>query len=266
MHRLALVLVLLSLAVSAPAADKPNFVIIFCDDLGYGDLSCFGHPAIRTPRLDTLANEGQKWTNFYVAASVCTPSRAGLMTGRLPIRSGMCSDNRAVLFPDSAGGLPSSEITIAKALKALGYATAAVGKWHLGHLPEFLPTSHGFDHYFGIPYSNDMDKVRGTADHFTLGEKEDHTAYNVPLLRDAAEVERPADQRTITRRYTEEGVKFIKEMQKGEAPYFLYLAHNLPHIPLFRGKDFHGHSTSGIYGDVIEEIDRSVARITDAIR
>jgi len=266
MHRLVLLLAVLGFAAPIQAAKKPNFVIIFCDDLGYGDLSCFGHPAIVTPRLDALAAGGQKWTNFYVAASVCTPSRAGLMTGRLPIRSGMCSDRRAVLFPDSAGGLPASEVTIAEALKKEGYATAAVGKWHLGHLPEFLPTSHGFDSYFGIPYSNDMDKVGGTASHFVLAESENYKAYNVPLLRDTKELERPADQRTITRRYTEEAVRFIREEQAGDAPYFLYLAHSLPHIPLFRDKAFHGHSTNGIYGDVIEEIDWSVGRIADAIK
>ena len=150
----------LSLLGSAPAAapnDRPpNIVVLFADDLGYGDLGCFGHPTIATPKLDRLASEGQRWTNFYVAASVCTPSRAGLMTGRLPIRNGMCGDRR-VLFPDSSGGLPDSEVTVAEALKPLGYATACIGKWHLGHLPEYLPTSQGFDSYFGIPYSNDMD-------------------------------------------------------------------------------------------------------------
>lgn len=265
MPKLATLIVLLCLALPTHAK-KPNFVIIFCDDLGYGDLSCFGHPAIKTPALDALAAEGQKWTNFYVAASVCTPSRAGLMTGRLPIRSGMCSDRRAVLFPDSAGGIPASELTIAEALKKEGYATAAVGKWHLGHLPQFLPTANGFDSYFGIPYSNDMDKVRGTANHFELAGNEDYKAYNVPLLRDTKVFERPADQRTITRRYTEEAVKFIKEKQGGAAPYFLYLAQSLPHIPLFRDKAFHGHSTSGIYGDVIEEIDWSVSQVIKAIK
>jgi len=151
----------------------PNFVIIFCDDLGYGDIGAFGHPTIRTPNLDRLASEGQRWTSFYVAASVCTPSRAGLMTGRLPIRSGMCDDRHRVLFPNSFGGLPQSEITVASALKQAGYTTACVGKWHLGHLPEYLPTNHGFDYYYGIPYSNDMDREGD-------GEK---AIFNVPLLR-----------------------------------------------------------------------------------
>ena len=137
--------------------DSPNIVIIFADDLGYGDLSVFGNPEIETPNLDQLAHEGQKWTHFYVADPVCTPSRAGLLTGRYPIRSGMTSKRRVVLFPDSSKGLPHSETTIAELGKTAGYTTAMIGKWHLGHLPEYLPMQHGFDSYYGIPYSNDMD-------------------------------------------------------------------------------------------------------------
>ncbi len=134
----------------------PNVVILFADDLGYGDLACFGHPTIATPNLDRMADEGLRLTQFYVGECVCTPSRAALLTGRLPIRNGMCSDTRRVLFTDSTGGLPDEEITIAEALKAKDYATACVGKWHLGHLPQFLPMRQGFDSYYGIPYSNDM--------------------------------------------------------------------------------------------------------------
>ncbi|MCF6285272.1 MAG: sulfatase-like hydrolase/transferase, partial [Candidatus Hydrogenedentes bacterium] len=148
--------------LTAQAADKPNIVVIFCDDLGYGDLGSFGHPTIQTPNLDRMAAEGQKWTSFYAAASVCTPSRAGLLTGRLPIRNGMCSDKPRVLFPDSTGGIPENELLISEALKAQGYATAAIGKWHLGHLPQYLPTNNGFDYYYGIPYSNDMDRAPNT--------------------------------------------------------------------------------------------------------
>ena len=136
---------------------KPNIVIIFADDLGYGDLSSYGHPTIHTPNLDRMANEGQKWTNFYVGASVCTPSRAALMTGRLPVRNGLTSSKVGVFFPDSHNGIPTEEITIAEQLKSAGYATGMVGKWHLGHKEEYLPTNHGFDDYYGIPYSNDMD-------------------------------------------------------------------------------------------------------------
>lgn len=243
--------------------DPPNIIVIFADDLGYGDLSVFGHPSIHTPNLDRMAFEGQKWTNFYVAAPVCTPSRAGLLTGRLPIRSGMSSDKRRVLFPDSNGGLPQSEITVAGALKGNGYRTAAVGKWHLGHQSPHLPTDHGFESYFGIPYSNDMDKVEKT-DHFTLADQERYQAYNVPLMRDKEIIERPADQRTITKRYTEEAIGKIKEF--GQDPFFIYLAHSLPHIPLFRSDEFKDQSPAGIYGDVIEEIDWSVGQIVEALK
>jgi len=244
-------------------ASKPNFIVIFADDLGYGDLGIFGHPTIKTPQLDKMAVEGQRWTSFYVAAPVCTPSRAGLLTGRLPIRSGMCSDKRQVLFPDSRGGLTQSEITIARALKGNGYKTAAIGKWHLGHQSPHLPTDHGFDSYFGIPYSNDMDKVERT-DHFILTENERYQAYNVPLMRDKQIIERPADQRTITKRYTEEAVAKIKQLKDG--PFFLYMAHSLPHIPLFRSGEFKNVSLAGIYGDVIEEIDWSVGQILKTLK
>ncbi len=187
------------------AASPPNVVVIFCDDMGYGDLACFGHPTIATPNLDRMASEGQKWTEFYVAACVCTPSRAALQTGRYPIRSGMCSDNRRVLFPDSTGGLPASEITIAQMLKTNGYSTHAIGKWHLGHLLQYLPTSHGYDSYFGIPYSNDMDAVGDPPKGKSRFREPKVEYWNVPLMRGAEIIERPADQHTITRRYTRGG-------------------------------------------------------------
>lgn len=259
-----LLLTLFSTFNTQAANPKPNFVVIFCDDLGYGDLGCFGHPTIKTPHLDRMANEGQRWTSFYVAASVCTPSRAGLITGRLPIRSGMCSDRRRVLFPDSKGGLPASELTIPEALKQQGYATAAVGKWHLGHLKPFLPTSHGFDSYYGIPYSNDMDRVPGSGNYRDALFKPLVKYFNVPLMQDEKIIERPADQTTITKRFTEKSVEFIKANKN--KPFFLYLAHNLPHVPLFRSKAFEQKSLRGLYGDVIEEIDWSVGRILDTLR
>ena len=245
--------------------DKPNFIVIFTDDLGYGDIGVFGHPTIKTPNLDRMAYEGQKWTQFYVAASVCTPSRAGLLTGRLPIRSGMTSDRRRVLFPDSNGGLPPGEITIARKLRENGYRTAMSGKWHLGHKSPFLPTDHGFETYFGIPYSNDMDRVAETrgVSQITLAEEENFEAYNVPLMRDDQIIERPADQRTITKRYTEEAVERIREFK--DEPFFVYLAHSLPHIPLFRSEEFKDVSLAGFYGDVIEEIDWSVGRILETL-
>jgi arylsulfatase A len=243
---------------------KPNIIIIFADDLGYGDLSCYGHPTIVTPNLDKMATEGQKWTNFYVAASVCTPSRAGLMTGRYPIRSGMCSDRSRVLFPDSTGGLPASEVTIAEQLKKAGYATAALGKWHLGYQKEYLPTSHGFDSYFGIPYSNDMNRANAKG----LSRKEifwnaDIKYFDVPLMKNETEIERPANQNTLTKRYNEAAVDFIKE--QGDEPFFLYLAHNLPHVPLFASEDFLGTSKRGLYGDVLQEIDHGVGQIIKAL-
>ena len=145
------------LNIYAQKENTPNFIIIFCDDLGYGDLGVFGNPIIKTPNLDRMAYEGQKWTQFYVADPVCTPSRAALLTGRYPIRSGMTSSELPVFFPFSSKGMKSEEITIAEILKEKKYKTAAVGKWHLGHLPEFLPQEQGFDSYYGIPYSNDMD-------------------------------------------------------------------------------------------------------------
>ncbi|MBN1789082.1 MAG: sulfatase [Bacteroidales bacterium] len=240
----------------------PNFIIIFADDMGYGDVGAFGHPTIKTPNLDKMAYESQRWTNFYVAAPVCTPSRAGLLTGRLPVRTGMSSEKRRVLFPDSKGGLPEKEITIASSLKQKGYATACIGKWHLGHLPQYTPNAHGFDYYFGIPYSNDMDRV-GTENYMETTTKPKIEYFNVPLMRNSEIIERPADQTTITRRYTQEAVKFIEQNKK--KPFFLYLAHSMPHIPLFRSPEFVNRSLRGIYGDVIEELDWSVGEVLKAV-
>ena len=257
------------LARSLAETGKPNFIVIFCDDLGYGDLGCFGHPSIRTPHLDRMAVEGQRRTNFYVGASVCTPSRAALITGRLPVRNGMMSARRRVLFPDSKGGLQKSEVTIAECLKSVGYATAAVGKWHLGHLPEYLPVAHGFDSYWGIPYSNDMDGKGGFPNYRQRGRKDPNYVapieqFQVPIMKDTEVVERPANQHTLTGRYTQKAIDFIRGNK--DKPFFLYLAHNLPHIPLYAGKDHRGKSRRGIYGDVIEEIDAGVGRILSTLK
>lgn len=252
-------------AADLPAADRPpNIVVIFCDDLGYGDLACFGHPTIRTPNLDRMAAEGMRFTQFYSAACVCTPSRAALLTGRLPVRSGMSSDNRRVLFPDSGGGIPPAEITLAEALKEKGYAAGCVGKWHLGHLPQFLPTANGFDSWFGIPYSNDMDRAADAPAGRRAFRDPKIEYWNVPLMRNEKVIERPADQRTITRRYTEEALEFIGRHK--DRPFFLYFAHTMPHVPLFRSQEFRGTSRRGLYGDVVEEIDWSVGRVLGALR
>ncbi len=247
---------------AAKEARPPNFIIIFADDMGYGDMGAFGHPTIKTPNMDKMAYESQRWTNFYVAAPVCTPSRAGLLTGRLPVRTGMSSSKRRVLFPDSKGGLPEQEITIASSLKQKGYATACIGKWHLGHLPQYTPNAHGFDYYFGIPYSNDMDRV-STDNYMETTTKPKIEYFNVPLMRNTEIIERPADQTTITRRYTQEAVKFIE--QNNKKPFFLYMAHSMPHVPLFRSPEFENRSLRGIYGDVIEELDWSVGEILKAV-
>lgn len=246
----------------------PNFIVIFCDDLGYGDLSSFGNPSIKTPHLDRMAVEGQKWTQFYVASPVCTPSRAGLLTGRYPIRNGMTSAERVVLFPDSANGLPASEVTIAEVLKQKDYATAMVGKWHLGHLPEFLPINQGFDSYYGIPYSNDMDRIKAAPNYREMAADPnwypDTKNYNVPLIQNDKVIERPVDQNTLTHRLTDKAVEFIDANQ--DRPFFLYLAHPQPHIPLFVHPSFLGTSLGSLYGDVIQEIDWSVGTILAKLR
>ncbi len=258
-------LLLLAAAPALPAADRPpNVVIIFCDDLGYGDLASYGHPSIRTPHLDRMAAEGLRFTDFYSADSVCSPSRSALLTGRLPVRTGMYGDRRRVLFPDSTGGLPAAEITIAEALKARGYATAIIGKWHLGFQPEFSPLRHGFDRYYGLPYSNDMDRTpqapKGRA--AMLAPKSEY--WNVPLRDGDAIIERPADQTTLTRRYTDAAVRFIKE--KKTQPFLLYFPHTFPHVPLFASPEFSGRSARGLYGDVVEELDASVGRVLATLR
>ncbi|MBG99993.1 MAG: arylsulfatase [Solibacterales bacterium] len=244
---------------------KPNVVIVFLDDLGYGDFSSYGHPTIKTPMIDQLAREGQRWTSFYTAASVCTPSRGALLTGRLPVRNGLAGKRAShrVFFPYSTGGIPQSEITIAEILKGQGYKTAAIGKWHLGHLPQYLPTRHGFDSYFGIPFSNDMDAVAEWS-LATLLEPPHPEHWDIPLMRDEETIERPVNQSTITRRYTEEAVKFVSENR--ENSFFLYLAHTMPHTPLFAGEKFIGTSKRGLYGDVVTEIDWSVGQIVSIIK
>lgn len=234
-------------AISAPETERPNFIIIFADDMGYGDWGYAGHPTIRTPNLERMAREGVVMTQFYTPVAVCSPSRASLLTGRYFVRTGV----HQVLYPFHDTGLPKTELTLARLLKQKEYATACVGKWHLGHHADHLPTSHGFDTYFGIPYSNDMeDAKRGDPP--------------LPLMRDTEIIEQPCDQTTLTRRYTEESIKFINANKDG--PFLLYLAHTMPHIPLFRSDEFADISKRGLYGDVIEEIDWSVGQLLQALK
>lgn len=250
---------------------KPNFIVILTDDQGYQDVGCFGSTQIRTPNLDRMAREGMKFTDFYAAAPICSPSRAGLLTGCYPPRV----DIPTVLFPTDTVGLNPSETTIAEMLKARGYATACFGKWHLGHKPEFLPTRQGFDTYLGIPYSNDMwiDPEAKLSPDIKLNggatvEKIRHLTQPVqgiaPLMRNDEVIEYPVDQTTLTRRYTEEAIRFIKDNKKG--PFFLYLPHAMPHVPLAASPAFRGKSPRGLYGDVIEEIDWSVGQILATLR
>ena len=250
---------------------KYNFIVVFVDDMGYGDVSSYGHPTIKTPNLDRMSYEGQKWTQFYSASSVCTPSRAALMTGRLPIRNGMIGSSTRVLFPNSDFGLPSSEITIAEKLKENGYKTAAIGKWHLGHKEEYLPLQHGFDYYYGIPYSNDMNAINAVTccpgnNYWPQYDKKiiNSDNYNVPLMENNKIVERPADQTTITKRFTQKTIEKINELKDDK--FFIYLAHSLPHIPLYASEDFLGKSKNGLYGDVIEEIDHGVGAIINELK
>lgn len=218
----------------------PNFVFIYADDAGYGDLGCYGNKLIKTPNLDRMAQEGMKFTSFYSCAAVCTPSRVGLLTGRYQVRSGLIN----VLNSNAKVGLGDSEITLAQALKPQGYTSAIIGKWHLGHLPQFLPTRHGFDYYFGIPYSNDM---------------KPH-----PILRNEDVIDPDPPFATLTQRYTTEAIQFLENHK--DKPFFLYLAHSMPHVPIDASANFRGKSAGGLYGDVIEELDWSTGQILQTLK
>jgi len=248
-----LLVVALSCALTAPATSSaqtrlPNIVLIFVDDMGYSDIGPFGNTKVRTPHLDKFAAEGMKFTSFY-ATPVCSMSRACLMTGCYNVRVSI----PGVLFPMDKVGLNPSEITVAEVVKQKGYATCAIGKWHLGHHPEFLPTRQGFDQYFGIPYSNDM------------GTKPARPEFPpLPLIRDETKIETEPDQSLLTRRYTEEAIKFIRTHRS--QPFFVYLPHTMIHTPLAASADFKGKSQMGLIGDTIEEIDWSVGQIMQALK
>ncbi len=247
---------LLCFACSLMGADQPNIVLIFVDDLGYADIGPFGSELHRTPNLDRMASEGRKLTSFYVTANVCTPSRSSLMTGSYPRRVGLDENEKGqwVLFPVNQEGLNPDEVTVAEVLKDAGYETACVGKWHLGDQPRFLPTRHGFDAYFGIPYSNDMGHD---------SRKPPYRYPPLPLLRMEEVIETEPDQRYITQRYTEEALDFIDRHREG--PFFLYLAHSMPHWPQYASENFAGKSRNGKWGDAVEEIDWSTGQILDKL-
>ncbi len=240
-------------ASAAPTpARLPNVVLIFCDDLGWGDLGCFGAKHIRTPQIDGLARSGTKFTSFYVAQAVCSASRAALLTGCYPNRLGI----HGALGPNQKIGLHPEEMTIAEVLKQRGYATAMYGKWHLGRPAALLPIRQGFDEYFGLPYSNDMWPRHPSA---AVG-----TYPPLPLLEGDRVIEEMPDQSQLTRRYTERAVDFIG--RNAARPFFLYLAHSMPHVPIFAGAKFAGRSKRGVFVDVIEEIDWSVGEVLKALR
>ena len=235
---------------------KPNFIIIFTDDLGYGDLGSYGHPTIKTPYLDQMAKEGMRFTQFYVGSSICTPSRAALLTGKLPVQTGMYG-KRSVLFPDNAGGLDPKEITIASALKKYDYKTACIGKWHLGHLKKYMPLNHGFDSFYGIPYSNDM-RPEG---------KWDYARDNfppLPFLDGHDTIGVSLDQGNFIEMFTQKSVDFLHQNKNNS--FFLYLAHTAPHTPLVLTDENKDLSMRGAYGDVVEEVDRSVGKILKTLK
>lgn len=246
---------LLVFSALAATAEQPNFVVIFADDLGYGDLGVYGSTTIRTPNLDRMAAEGMRFTDFYTTAPFCSPSRASLLTGRYPVRAGV----PYVLFPTELTGLPPAEITIAEILSDDGYATAAIGKWHLGWPESFRAHRHGFDFFYGLPYSNDMLKWEPDT---VL--RPQHAFWDLPLLNNDEIVEAPVNQHTLTQRYTAKAVQFIEENR--DRPFFLYFPHTFPHNPQYASENFEGRSPHGLYADTVEELDWSVGEVLRTLR
>ncbi len=271
-------------AAAAPAfsqrSQPPNIVLILADDLGWGDLSCYGNPYIHTPRIDRMAAEGVRFTDFY-AQPLCGPSRAAILTGCYPVRNSLMFNH----IPRARTGIHPGEITVAEHLKNRGYATAIAGKWHLGDAPPFRPLRHGFDTWLGLPYSNDMwpfhpKTVRAAGENPRLTAartRAELTGYDgqgqtypadwfpdLPLMSDDQVLELNPDQRTLTTRYTDKAVGFIRSNRA--RPFFLYLAHAMPHAPLFADPNQAGQSPRGLYGDVVRDLDRSTGRILDTLR
>lgn len=228
-------------------AERPNVILINCDDLGYGDLGCYGSALNKTPALDTLAAEGMRFTSFYQGSPVCSPSRGALLTGCYPPRIGFGTfEGMPVLFPGQAVGLPPTEISIARVLRNAGYRTQMVGKWHCGDQQEFLPINHGFEHYFGLPYSNDMGRQANHPDVIPMPPP-------LPLLMDGEVVEQQPDQSSLTERYVQEAVKFMRDAK--DSPFFLYLAHMYVHVPIYVKDEYLANSQNGPYGAAVESID-----------
>ncbi len=256
--KLTLVTALLLALLASPhasAAPLHNIIVINADDLGYGDLGCYGSKVIATPRMDRMAREGARFTDFYVASPFCSPSRAALLTGRLPARAGV----PYVLFSSEHTGLPASEVTIAEVFKSAGYATACVGKWHLGWRQEMRPQQQGFDEFFGLLHTNDTEEWKVGQPFMQL------SMFEALQLRDGDRiVESPVDQAMLTQRYTERAVDFIRRNRA--RPFFLYLAHTMPHIPQYASPAFAGKSKDGIYGDSIEELDWSTGQVLDVLK
>ena len=241
------------------ADGRPNVVLINCDDLGYGDLGCYGSTKNRTPTLDQLAADGLRLTSFYQASPVCSPSRAALLTGCYPIRIGFGSfDGLPVLFPGHALGLAPTEISLATVLRSAGYRTQMIGKWHCGDQPDFLPTNHGFEHYFGLPYSNDMGRQANPPSIFT------NPLPPLPLLVDDEVVEQQPDQASLTERYVFEAVRFLRQAR--DERFFLYLAHMYVHLPLYVQPRFAQQSINGPYGAAVESIDWATSAVLHELR
>jgi arylsulfatase A-like enzyme len=237
-------------AVASGAERPPNFVLVYCDDMGYGDLSCYGQKNYQTPHLDRLASEGIRFTDFHTAAAVCSASRSALLTGCYPQRIGILG----ALNHRANHGINANEILLPELLKEQGYATAIYGKWHLGHHEQFLPTNNGFDDYFGLPYSNDMWPFNPRAKNFPP----------LPLIEGTKTIGLNPDQTKLTEWYTDRAVRFIEANK--DKPFFLYVPHSMPHVPLFVGYDHYGKTGAGIYGDVIAQIDDSVGRIVETLK